>query len=717
MAITFIEVFPVNGVALPTFFAYRLTMGNSDTSEIGWKLSYRLKVEFGGHWIWSSKRIIADKLISETEIMAILESLWQEQINTFRNLQRITLDKDFETTPQIQADFVANGLFSDIDREIKSMLSSRDHDLGKVKIERTYRTRGWVVNGKASVSISIESKQTYKQDLKTYLAQISDPNKLVGLMVSDKNSDFKGEILAITGRLSEHRNRLISLTKKSETKSSISKASDNELVVSVGISRYDYLVSGLRIIIRSGDYNRFGVDSKKALNILKIEPKLRSELVKLISEIAKKKGLIESAYASSRPPALFLDSEKLSFSSNLCFGNSQVGRHEEMLSNLQKYGVYKRADKFSEDKPIRIAIIKGQNTEDLGIKSEDSNKFCPALRRELNKFKFKCEYIGLKSIQEDSRVKIEEAINILQEKEPDIILAFFDDDSDDEGSAYYEFKSIAVGRGIPSQYIEKSTTSNTFALGNIALGILGKTGNTPFTLAQPLPYADLVIGLDVARQKKQNLAGSVNATAIARIYFNNGDLMRYRIHDAPLEGETIPANVLQSLFPINEFQSKRVVIHRDGLFRGNEKEILRSWAKQIGAEFYLVEVIKEAVPRIYSLQESEYFDKETQETKIKKEVMQPCKGDVFKLSDTQAFLVSSLPPFKSSTPQPLQIRTESPFTIEQAIHSVLSLTILHYGSLRGTRSPVSIHFSDKIGYLALKGIKPKDLEGDIPYWL
>jgi len=30
---------------------------------------------------------------------------------------------------------------------------------------------------------------------------------------------------------------------------------------------------------------------------------------------------------------------------------------------------------------------------------------------------------------------------------------------------------------------------------------------------------------------------------------------------------------------------------------------------------------------------------------------------------------------------------------------------------------VTIHYSDKIAYLALKGIKPKELEGKIPYWL
>ncbi|WP_155818163.1 hypothetical protein [Anaerolinea thermophila] len=86
-------------------------------------------------------------------------------------------------------------------------------------------------------------------------------------------------------------------------------------------------------------------------------------------------------------------------------------------------------------------------------------------------------------------------------------------------------------------------------------------------------------------------------------------------------------------------------------------------------------------------------------------------------SNTEAFLVSSLPPFKGSTPRPLQIRTEPSFRIENAIHSVLSLTLLHYGSVREPRLPVTIHYSDKIAELSLLGIKPKDLEGDLPFWL
>ena len=96
---------------------------------------------------------------------------------------------------------------------------------------------------------------------------------------------------------------------------------------------------------------------------------------------------------------------------------------------------------------------------------------------------------------------------------------------------------------------------------------------------------------------------------------------------------------------------------------------------------------------------------------------QPKKGSALKLSTTEAFLVSSLPPFEEATPQPLRVRADDLLGIENAIHSILSLTLLHYGSTRPPRLPVTIHYSDRIAYLALRGIKPKDLEGSTPFWL
>jgi argonaute-like protein implicated in RNA metabolism and viral defense len=161
--------------------------------------------------------------------------------------------------------------------------------------------------------------------------------------------------------------------------------------------------------------------------------------------------------------------------------------------------------------------------------------------------------------------------------------------------------------------------------------------------------------------------------------------------------------VLQSLFPIKECQGKRVVIHRDGYYRGEEKRALHAWAQKIGATFSLVEILKTGTPRLYGI--------------AGHKTGQPRKADAFKLSDTEAFLVSSLPPFHTATPKPLRVRTESPFAVEQAMHSILALTLLHDGSLRPPRLPVTIHYSDRIAYLALRGIKPRNLEGHIPFWL
>ena len=240
-------------------------------------------------------------------------------------------------------------------------------------------------------------------------------------------------------------------------------------------------------------------------------------------------------------------------------------------------------------------------------------------------------------------------------------------------------------------------------MGNSVLGMLGKTGNVPFILDRTPDTVDFIVGIDVARQKKHQLAGNTHATATARVYFGNGKFSRYSMGDAPIEGETVPEKVWQRLFPLTKFRGKRVIVHRDGFFRDQEKEALKRWARQIGAEFYLIEVIKTGAPRMYAL--------------LEKKIQQPPQGSVFKLSEHEAFVVSSLPPFKTATPRPLHIRTEAPFTIEQAIYSVLSLTLLHYGSLRPPRLPVTIQYSDKIASMALRGMKPKDLEGAIPFWL
>lgn len=700
----FVEIFPVQLDALPRLFTYKLDIRGGDFSTIGGKLSYRLRKRFPGHWVWTGGRLLTDSPQDGTDIMKIVEELWREQPGVFRGLVRVVEDTAAERTPQMLSDFVARGLFADIDGKIRQLLAAKTRDLGNARVERVYETRGWVVGGKPAVSISVSSHVVHKQDLRTYfISKCQRPEDLIGLFVRDKTSTLKGEVIEFAGGMKEHRARLLVLTQREEMQEMIENTPDDEPVVSVMVGRetYDYPVSALQIIVRTMDYGRFSINSKQVLRLLRIEPGLRSSFVSEIAAIAKKSNLIVDAYNSRDFPSLFITGPDVGFEPHLRFGGNHVQEYQEkdMLRNLREHGLYRRSDKFKGDRPIRIGVINA-------LSLTNSNGFWVQIEGELRHLGFPVQVIGTERIESISRPSLERAIEKLQEAEPHILLAFFPDENDEdeeEWGAYHHFKSLTVGRGTASQVVYESTLNRQYAVANIVLGVLGKTGSIPFVLAEPLPYADLVVGIDIARERKRRLPGTMNATAITRIYFSSGEFLRYVIHDAPLEGETIPANFLQSLFPAREFRGKRVVIHRDSYFRGDEKRVLLGWAQQIGAQFYPVEVIKEGAPRLYAA--------------AKGQILQPPKGSAFKISDTEALLVSSLLPFRDATPKPLRIRTEAPFTFEQAIHSVLSMTLLHYGSLRPPRLPVTLHYSDRIAYLALKGIKPKDLEGNIPFWL
>jgi hypothetical protein len=449
-------------------------------------------------------------------------------------------------------------------------------------------------------------------------------------------------------------------------------------------------------------------------------------LIKEIADLLKKQvsadsaeiQLVRNAYNSHKQPQLF-NVTTTNTTPLLRFGSGQVhpAATQITLDYLQLDGLYRQATST-----LRIALVSAIGAEQLA-------PFCKHLQQELAKLKFEVEFLPVVGLAKVTRASLEEALPKVKALSPQLVLGFFTDNyydhderkdwdesaEEDNTPTYQHFKALTMGQGLPSQVIYTSSLAKPAALHNIVLGILGKTGNIPFVLADPLPYADLVVGIDIARRRKERLAGTINAAALARIYANNGDFIRYAIHDAPLEGETIPSQVLQSLFPINDFSGKRVVVHRDGYFRGDEKKALKAWGTQIGTEFLLVEIIKTGAPRLYATGPARKSSTNTSDTAI--EIQQPPKGSALLLSNYEAFVVSGLPPFANATPQPLHLRTEAPFNIAEAIHSVLTLTLLHYGSASSPRLPVTIHYSDKIAYLALNGHRSQNLEGNIPYWL
>lgn len=711
-----VEVFPILLSAVPPLTAYRLKLRHGDLATMGGKLASQFAKAFPGLWVWSERHLLTDTPQIETALRALITTLWQEKSDAFGNLVEVKQDETWSVNPQAQADFIARGVISERKQELDAVLRRHTRLIASVQIVREVDVRGWVVDGQPALSMTLSSRVVAKQELKAYASQLTDPKELVGLMVQEKFLHMTGEVVGIAGKLIDNRVRLLSQAAKPTSKRVLQQAADDELVLAVEVTRarqtYDIVISALQIIVRTADYARFQVPGPQALSAMRMTPTQRTIILReLFQVVNRSQPLLRSTYTSSSRQGQFLRAAEVQFQPLVRVGDGNCISADTILSSLHKYGMYSQLPQFA-DRPLNVGVICCVPNAEL-VRSD----FLPVLRKELEAQRFGYCGVGILREATPTRSTLEKAIDQLQTKQADLILGVFPDakpNSTPKNAAkgcYGEFKSITVGQGIPSQVVEFSTVEcvasnpgkSSYILGNIALGMASKVGNIPYALAKPLPYADIVVGIDIARRRKTQLAGSLNATALARIYQNNGVLLQYAIHDAPLEGETIPDQVLQGLFPRKLFQGKRILIHRDGIFRGNEKQALKAWAQQIGAEIMLVEILKTGTPRLYG---------------ITQRIMEaPVKGFAFKLSDYEAFVVSTPPPFKEATPAPLHLRTEPPLRIEEALHSVLSLTLLHYGSLRPPRLPISLHYSDEIAGLILEGIKPKDPEGTLPFWL
>lgn len=401
----------------------------------------------------------------------------------------------------------------------------------------------------------------------------------------------------------------------------------------------------------------------------------------------------------------FCTAADLNFTSEVRVGGGAIVPHDHksIFRDVAKHGPFLPGPTRSA--PLRLGILLFSGCAAWTRYEND-------LLETLKRASCPCVVAARTEVKSSARRELEAAVTMLEDQVDLIVLVLPEeethDDSEEGSSAYVRFKAAVIPKDLPSQAVQLKTLENSrnasFVLENVALGIMSKAGAVPFVLAEQLPYADIVVGLDIARKKKSRLAGSINAAATARVYSTEGRFLRYWLPDHLIEGETIPRDLLERMFPEREFRDKRVLIHRDGLFRGHEKDALVAWGAAIGANMMLVEVIKSGAPRLYSF-------------RGKNDVTKPPKGLCFKFSETEALLASSPPPFGDATPCPLQVRTHGGITIEEACHSVLSLTLVHIGSKLCPRLPVTIHWADQIAEFALKNIKPRSLEGDRPFWL
>jgi hypothetical protein len=694
----FIEIFPIENPVTP-LTAYGLQTKDGKEPNNGGRIAYRLGKSLSGQWVWAEGRLLTDYPVSPVQIDMTLDILRPQHPDMLNNIIGAKEDKKWSDTPHAQATFALHTRVRDAEDDLFRALGKLAVTIPNARVERECELNAWMIDNQPALSVSIKSHVVYAHSLRETMLQRQEKLKqYIGWRVMDKTAPtMVGTITAISGVMAQHRPRLLELTKRDVMRHLLQTAPDDEVVVKVqsGMNEYEYTASALNILIRPqepDDWQRFTITPDHAYKAMRLRPDIRANLVKVVSDVLKHKGIVGNAYNSRTHKYLF---GKLDFLPNLVYADKKVRVFNPKTSaeDFLKGKVYRKHPRFAKA-PIKMAVI---NTLDDKI-----DDFVEALRRLLEReFGFGIELIKERKVKVLSAKNLESAVRTIEKEDPHIVLAFFQDgQSDEDDNNAQHLKTLTLAKGIATHIITEATMNNPSLMPLISMSILGKTGNTPFALAEPLEYADSIVGLNFVREQ---MSKGDCVTALARIYDSDGVFVRYVMETLDLErDETVPYILLQTLFPIDVFEKKRVIIHHDGEVNSEVRKLLKQWAKVLGAEFHIVEMLRRNVPRLYGLD---------------KGVVQPAWGSIFLLNALEGFVVSSVPS-ADSTAQPLHIRVaNNSIPIEQAVYSVLAWTLLHYGTYSTPKLPVTIQYADEMKAWLARGLLPKNKSGDVPFWL
>ncbi|HLU08417.1 MAG TPA: hypothetical protein VK003_02030, partial [Oceanobacillus sp.] len=695
----FTEVFPIQLEALPPITAYRLIYANvesvSERSQLdrkmGGKLTYRLRHALGGMWVWLAGHILTDSPPNPVKLIMVVDEAKRDQKTLYKELESIEEDYGWQMNAEEIAEFVVRGPLQALEPHIQAALAKTAIPLRNARVEREFRARSWVVNGHPSISLSVVSRLLYEPDVETFAATLPKVTDLVGLMVTDQSSSMQGEIIKVVGTVEDHRERLLKLTQRDEMAALIAQTPGDHHVlrISSGGNEYDYVSDALTLLVRMEDAHRFDVNPQHVEKALHLKPTLRTQMVKVVSDVVKSTGLIANAFSMQNAPELFSTGAP---ETSFLFGGKKSRQYdpEKLPYDFQQNGPLKRR----EAETVNITLINAL--------SDEVDDFMEAMRRTAEReFNFKIEVVRERKMRVSTEANLESAVRLLAKEDAHLMLVFLPDSAGEEdGVDDISTKGHTIGRGQPCLVIHESTMHKPEAMVNVIMGIIARAGHIPYLLEEPLPYADRVVGLSLIRQRKRD---GDHLTGVSRIYKSDGTLMRYVIAESPVqEGDGIPEKMLEKLLPLDLLKRKRVVLHYDGKMRRDVLRSIGGWEDELGATFLPVEIIQRGTPRLYAFN--------------KGRIEQPPWGTTFKLNQTEAFVLTSSAP-GDATPQPLHIRTEPPLSIDEAIHSTLIFILFHYGALKRPKLPVTVHHADIIENGALRGVLPSDIEGDVPFWL
>lgn len=684
--------------------------------------------------IWEEKKFYA---LYQPNTDLLTEEEWQNAlIQVFTQLPEIgDIHWQFEKeedlvsniSPYISAKFATQAL----SRNYLSKIDVYSNKKVKVIRQADYWAERVSLKGQEypAIALTIKSQISYQGNLLSYYDSQEDKteNNFIGMEVKNLGFDNSGNgrIIGFRGLIKNRRQELLqkpNITARS--KEALEKASENQPIVAVKFGKkkqeYHFPLAALSPALTRETALKFGVDWGTLLKKSKIEHSQRQKLLTSykneIEPILKQYNItVEKNINTFKYPENFIQLDSLD-KNKLLFGKNHVTTAKSILSGLKRGGVYQRHKVYQDEyRIIRLSVFTVIDNKRYSIPIQP-------VKQRLFEYGFDSELInncevnilGFTDIQ--ARIKVEQEVAKFLALPTDIILVGLptrDENNKDELSLYTRIYSTTLRRKIPTQFIYENTILRNsseknlrYLLNQLIPGILAKLGNIPYVLKETLNLADCYIGFDVARLPKEKNLGTMNACASIRMYGKQGEFIRYHLRDSLIAGEEIPKSTLETLLPSSELTGKIVLILRDGRFVGEEIANLVDWAKEIKAQFILVECKKNPVPRLYNWEN--------------KALKEPNRGLLLKLSETSGILVTTQVKEKIGLSRPLRliIRPEGKqASIKDVADIVFKFTLLHYGSLNTTRTPMPIYASDRIGYLRLNGIYPSDMIGDKQFWL
>ncbi|MCS7072245.1 MAG: hypothetical protein NZM00_12115, partial [Anaerolinea sp.] len=366
-----------------------------------------------------------------------------------------------------------------------------------------YQARAWVVDDQPALSLTVTSRLLYERPLETYLTQLDKPANLIGHSVVDRTTARSGQIVRVLGTIGPMRSKLLNAASPT-LRSIIESAPDDRLALRIAIdeTEIDTVSDALWLVIRLDMVARLGVSEAQAAEALHLAPRLRAEIIRIVIGVLKDAGLIGSAFSTANAPHLFLSSAAAPM---LIFGGGKTRAFDpdRTPADVERFGVYQAA---SGSSTLTLAVLNAH--PDAAIVDD----FIEALRRLAQRaFQMTIAVARERKVRVPTPTNLESGVRALGKAASDLMLAFVPDEAAASQAGFSEdalserfIQEQTIGRCHACLIVSESLMNRPEALLNILIGILGRTGATPYALETPLPFADRVVGLQIQRLPRRD---------------------------------------------------------------------------------------------------------------------------------------------------------------------------------------------------------------------